>query len=72
MQTMELIVQLLVHGSRTVIGNLGDKQDKLSQWYRRTLERRGMNRAIVVLAAKNARIICSLLHNQTEYENYTP
>ncbi|MEF1285944.1 MULTISPECIES: IS110 family transposase [unclassified Vibrio] len=61
---------LLVHGARTVIANLGDKQDRLSQWCRGVLERRGMNRAIVALAAKNARIIWSLLHNQTEYENY--
>ncbi|KDN28313.1 transposase [Vibrio fortis] len=61
---------LLVHGARTVIANLGDKQDKLSQWCRGVLERRGINRAIVALAAKNARIIWSLLHNQTEYENY--
>ncbi|WP_261902956.1 IS110 family transposase [Vibrio fortis] len=61
---------LLVHGARSVIANLGDKQDKLSQWCRGVLERRGMNRAIVALAAKNARIIWSLLYNQTEYENY--
>ncbi|ROR26913.1 transposase [Vibrio crassostreae] len=60
----------LPHLARTVIANLGDKQDKLSQWCRGVLERRGMNRAIVALAAKNARIIWSLLHNQTEYENY--
>ncbi|CDT05039.1 hypothetical protein VCR17J2_390104 [Vibrio coralliirubri] len=33
---------LLVHGARTVIANLGDKQDKLSQWCRGVLERRGM------------------------------
>lgn len=61
---------LLVHGARTVMANLGDKQDRLNQWCRSILERRGMNRAIVALAAKNARIIWSLLHNQTEYENY--
>jgi transposase len=61
---------LLVHGARTVMANLGDKQDRLSQWCRSILERRGMNRAIVALAAKNARIIWSLLHNQTEYKNY--
>lgn len=61
---------LLVHGARTVIANLGDKQDRLSQWCRNVLERRGMNRAVVALSAKNARIIWSLLHNQTEYESY--
>ena len=55
---------------KAVIANLGNKQDKLSQWSQGVLERRGMNRAIVALAAKNARIIWSLLQNQTEYENY--
>ncbi len=35
---------LLVHGSRTVIANLGDKQDRLNQWCRGVLERRGMNK----------------------------
>lgn len=54
---------LLFHGSRTVIANIGDKQDRLSQWCQGVLERRGMNRAIVALAAKNARIIWSLLQS---------
>ena len=53
-----------------MVTNIGDKQDRLSQWCRQIKERRGLNRAIVALAAKNARIIWSLLHNQTEYENY--
>ncbi|EOX4247591.1 IS110 family transposase, partial [Vibrio cholerae] len=61
---------LLVHGARAVITNLGEKQDRLSVWGRYVLERRGMNRAIVALAAKNARIIWALLHNQTEYQDY--
>ncbi len=61
---------LLVHGARAVITTIGDKQDRLSQWCRQIKERRGLNRAIVALAAKNAHIIWSLLHNQTEYENY--
>ncbi|KKD59254.1 transposase [Grimontia sp. AD028] len=61
---------LLVHGARAVITNLGEKQDRLSVWGRNVLERRGMNRAIVALAAKNARIIWALLHNQTEYQDY--
>lgn len=61
---------LLVHGARAVVTTIGDKQDRLSQWCRQIKERRGLNRAIVALAAKNARIIWSLLHNQTEYENY--
>ena len=61
---------LLVHGARAAITNIGEKQDRLSNWGRDVLERRGMNRAIVALAAKNARIIWALLHNQTEYQDY--
>lgn len=61
---------LLVHGARAVITNLGDKQDRLSVWGRNILERRGMNRAIVALAAKNARIVWALLHHQTDYQDY--
>ncbi|MBE1273800.1 IS110 family transposase [Enterovibrio baiacu] len=61
---------LLVHGARAAITNIGEKQDRLSTWGRHVLERRGMNRAIVALAAKNARIIWALLHNQTEYQDY--
>ncbi|WP_154124194.1 IS110 family RNA-guided transposase [Grimontia hollisae] len=61
---------LLVHGARAVITNLGEKQDRLSVWGRNILERRGMNRAIVALAGKNARIIWALLHNQTDYQDY--
>ncbi|OOE36085.1 IS110 family transposase, partial [Salinivibrio kushneri] len=61
---------LLVHGARAVITNLGDKQDRLSVWGRNVLERRGMNRAIVALAAKNARIVWALLHHQTDYQDY--
>ncbi|MEZ8932279.1 hypothetical protein AB6E08_22430, partial [Vibrio sp. 10N.247.310.24] len=57
---------LLGYSARTVIANLVDKQDRLSQWCRGVLERRGMNRVIVALAAKNARTIWSLLHTQTE------
>ena len=62
---------LLVHGARAVVTTLGDKQDSLSKWCRDLLERRGMNRTIVALAAKNARIIWSMLHNQTQYEYKT-
>ncbi|STQ75498.1 IS110 family transposase [Grimontia hollisae] len=61
---------LLVHGARAAITNLGEKQDRLSVWGRNILERRGMNRAIVALAGKNARIIWALLHNQTDYQDY--
>lgn len=57
----------LVHGARAVIANLGDKQDKVSCWLRELVERRGYKRAIVALAARNARLIWTLLVKQEDY-----
>lgn len=59
---------LLVHGARAVIASLGDKTDRLSLWCKSLVERRGFKRATVALAAKNARIIWSLLRHDTDYE----
>jgi len=47
--------QLLVHGARSVIRHLGDKQDRTSCWLRELIARRGINKATVALANKQAR-----------------
>ena len=47
--------QLLIHGARSVIRNLGDKQDRTSRWLRELITRRGKNKAVVALANKQAR-----------------
>ena len=47
--------QLLIHGARSALRHLGDKQDSHSRWLRGLLERRGFNIASVALAHKNAR-----------------
>jgi transposase len=47
--------QLLVHGARSVIRHLGNKQDRTSCWVRALIARRGMNKAVVALANKQAR-----------------
>jgi len=47
--------QLLIHGARSSIRHLGDKQDQQSRWLRELVERRGPNIAAVALAHKNAR-----------------
>jgi transposase len=47
--------QLLIHGARSALRHLGDKQDPQSRWLRGLLERRGFNIASVALAHKNAR-----------------
>ncbi len=57
----------LVHGARAVVANLGDKQDKVSCWVRDLIERRGYLRAVVALAARNARLIWTLMIKQEDY-----
>jgi transposase len=50
-----------VHGARSVIANLKNKQNKVSCWIRQLVERRGYLRAIVAVVARNARMIWTLL-----------
>ncbi|MES2824242.1 MAG: IS110 family transposase, partial [Pseudomonadota bacterium] len=58
----------LVHGARAVIANLKDKQDKVSCWARDLIARRGYLRAVVALAARNARMIWTLMVKQEDYK----
>jgi len=57
----------LIHGARAVIANLRDKQDRTSCWIRELIARRGYKRAIVALAARNARLIWTLMVKQEHY-----
>jgi transposase len=57
----------LVHGARAVVANLGDKQDHVSCWVRDLIERRGYLRAVVALAARNARLIWTLMVKREDY-----
>jgi len=52
---------LLIHGARSAIRHLGDKDDGQSRWLRALVERRGNNRAAVALANKNARQAWAIL-----------
>ena len=53
---------LLVMGARAILAGLGDKQDGFSRWARSLVERRGYWRAVVAIAAKNARLAWAVLH----------
>ena len=53
---------LLVLGARSVLNSVGDKQDSFSCWARSLAERRGYWRAVVAIAAKNARLAWAVLH----------
>ena len=59
---------LLVHGARSVVAKLKDKPDRVSCWVRNLLERRGYLRTVVALAARNARLIWTLLMKQEDYQ----
>ena len=52
---------LLVMGARAILSGLGDKQDGFSRWARSLVERRGYWRAVVAIAAKNARLAWAVL-----------
>ncbi len=52
---------LLVMGARAVLNSLGDKQDRFSRWARALEERRGYWRAVIAIAAKNARLAWAML-----------
>lgn len=52
---------LLVMGARAVLNSIGDKQDRYSRWARALQERRGYWRAVIAIAAKNARLAWAVL-----------
>lgn len=53
---------LLVLGARAVLNSANDKTDAISRWAMALAERRGYWRAIVAIAAKNARMCWAMLH----------
>jgi transposase len=58
---------LLVHGGRAVVRTAVQKTDAKSQWVNALVERRGVTRAIVAVANKNARTIWALLAHGESY-----
>lgn len=59
---------LLVHGARAVVRHAHKKDDALSVWVIRLIERRGKNKAIVALANKLARIAWAVLAQGKDYQ----
>lgn len=54
---------LLIHGARNVLRYAGKHSDRRSRWALELAKRRGVNRATVALANKNARAIWVLMTN---------
>ena len=61
--------QLMIHGARSVVTHLGNKQDPQSRWLRDLLARRGTNIAAVALAHKNARQAWAILAQEQRMQN---
>lgn len=57
----EFTRRMLIHGARAVVIRAANKKDARSRWIQRLVNERGMNRATVALANKNARIAMALL-----------
>jgi transposase len=57
----------LVIGARAILSGLGTKQDRSSRWARSLQERRGYWKAVVAIAAKNARLAWAMLKFGEEF-----
>jgi transposase len=62
---------LFVQGALIVIRHLGEKKDTRSQWIRSLVERRGVKKAAVALAAKMVRVVWALMARQEMYKTAT-
>jgi transposase len=59
---------LLIHGARAVMRHLARRTDATSRWVTALQARRGFNKAVVALAAKQARILWALLATGRTYQ----
>jgi transposase len=59
---------LLVMGARAVLNSIGDKQDRFSRWARSLQERRGYWKAVIAIAAKNARLAWAVLRYGEDFK----
>ncbi|MEY8712281.1 IS110 family transposase [Mangrovibacter phragmitis] len=61
---------LFIHGARSVVRVAENNNDSaMNQWVNQLKERRGANKTTVAVANKNARIVWSMLKNNTEYQS---
>lgn len=59
---------LLVHGARALMCRLDRYDDPRSRWAQQLRQRRGFNKATVALAARQARILWSMLAHDSDYQ----
>jgi transposase len=59
---------LLILGARAVLAAAANKQDRLSRWAATLAERRGYWKAVVAIAAKNARMAWAMLAKGEDFK----
>lgn len=59
---------LLVHGARSAVRAVGNKQDPLSQWLRQLIHRVGIHKATVAYANKMVRIAWAVIRHALDYD----
>jgi transposase len=58
---------LLIHGARATLRYAQKKDDRRNRWIRQKIETRGVNKACVAIANKNARILWHLMAHHDTY-----
>lgn len=64
--------RLLVQGAWSILRNVYRSNDKLSQWAKQVMERRGKHKAVVAVANKMARILWAMSFYQKDYDGSLP
>lgn len=67
----EMLRRYLIHGARAWMRYSPEKGDSNRIWAERVKGRRGMNRSVVALAHRIARIAYAVMRDQTEYKKKT-
>jgi transposase len=59
--------ELLIHGARSVVSQVHRKSDRRSQWIVELMARRGIHKACVAVANRNARILWAIMTSEKSY-----
>ena len=62
-----LLRKMLIHGARSIINWVGNKEDRLSQWIKALQQRMSPGKVVVAVANKLARISWAVMNDQVAY-----
>lgn len=59
---------MLTQGARSIVFNAKKKDDAFSKWIQRLIERAGMNKTVIAVAAKQARVMWAIMAKNLSYQ----